>query len=230
MIFIAVTMGFFAESIRENINDRKKEREFVASLIGNLARDTTHFKAVIKENKRKLKGLDSLLSAEGAPGKANASRNLYHFYGGYVSYYSIFISHDATMLQLKNSGGLNYIKNLHVTDSIIYYDMIVRAIYAAEVPYRETIKDAIDEMAKILILRKINDSSFYKSPAIPLLAQDSGQLEILYNKISISKGWTENYLEKLERFYPFSVKLLELLKEEYDYESESMTVSGHPND
>src|SRR5688572_25428706 len=49
MIFVAVTLGFFAESIRENMNDRKKEREYVASLISNLEKDTAQFKSVISD-------------------------------------------------------------------------------------------------------------------------------------------------------------------------------------
>src|SRR4051812_6019436 len=32
MIFIAVTLGFFAESLREHLGDKAKEREYVSSL------------------------------------------------------------------------------------------------------------------------------------------------------------------------------------------------------
>ena len=40
MIFLAVTMGFFAENIRENISDRHKENKYMHSLAEDLKKDT----------------------------------------------------------------------------------------------------------------------------------------------------------------------------------------------
>ena len=36
MIFLAVTMGFFAESLRENISNKDKEKEYINSFVQNL--------------------------------------------------------------------------------------------------------------------------------------------------------------------------------------------------
>jgi len=38
MIFLAVTMGFFAENIREYHSERRQEREYVQSMINDLKR------------------------------------------------------------------------------------------------------------------------------------------------------------------------------------------------
>jgi len=40
MIFLAVTLGFFAESYREYQNNRSKENEYMTSLIEDLKSDT----------------------------------------------------------------------------------------------------------------------------------------------------------------------------------------------
>lgn len=40
MIFLAVTLGFFAESFREYLNNRSKENEYMASLVEDLKSDT----------------------------------------------------------------------------------------------------------------------------------------------------------------------------------------------
>lgn len=222
MIFAAVTLGFFAESIRESMNDRRREREYVASLISNLEQDTAQFKRVIRDNRRKMAGLDRLLLLSPEMKDANARKLLYQSAGPFVSEISIFLSNDATMLQLKNSGGLQFIKRAHIADSIVSYDLFVRSIYAAEVPYQTSVKDVMDEMSNVLVFRLAKDTSFYKdgrytSKELPLLARDARELEILFNKISVSHGWTYNYLDKLERFYPYSVRLLKLLREEYGY-------------
>jgi hypothetical protein len=40
MIFLAVTMGFFAESIRERLADDSKEKQYINSMIADLKGDT----------------------------------------------------------------------------------------------------------------------------------------------------------------------------------------------
>src|SRR4030095_5589071 len=40
MIFVAVTMGFFAESLREYFGDREKEAQYMHSLAEDLKKDT----------------------------------------------------------------------------------------------------------------------------------------------------------------------------------------------
>ena len=54
MIFLAVTLGFLAENIRENISERAKEKEYIKGFINNLKVDTSKLKVVIKENKRRI--------------------------------------------------------------------------------------------------------------------------------------------------------------------------------
>ena len=44
MIFLAVTMGFFAENIRENYVEHKSAREYASLLIEDLATDTVELK------------------------------------------------------------------------------------------------------------------------------------------------------------------------------------------
>src|SRR6476620_2575759 len=40
MIFLAVTMGFFAESFREHLSDRSKEKEYIKSMVEDLETDS----------------------------------------------------------------------------------------------------------------------------------------------------------------------------------------------
>jgi len=40
MIFLAVTMGFFAENIREGISNKEKERKYMESMLVDLKKDT----------------------------------------------------------------------------------------------------------------------------------------------------------------------------------------------
>src|ERR1700756_701253 len=47
MIFLAVTMGFFAESLREHIANGEKERQIIASLVRDVKKDTAKLNDLI---------------------------------------------------------------------------------------------------------------------------------------------------------------------------------------
>lgn len=222
MIFLAVMMGYLAESLRESINNKEKGKEYIISLINNLEEDTTNLNYTINDNTTKLKGLDSLLllSFETLDSPAN-KQLLYNFSGSYISFYSRFASNDATMMQLKNSGGLQYIKQAHVADSIATYDQRMTAIYASETPYAKSNNDAIDAMSELLIFKIKRDTGYYKNghytgKALPLLTHDPQKINVFFNKVSLERGWTQNYITNLQEMQPVTIRLIALLKKEYD--------------
>ena len=56
MIFLAVTLGFFAENIREKLSDRNKEKEYVSSLLEDLKTETASFNTAISANELLIRG------------------------------------------------------------------------------------------------------------------------------------------------------------------------------
>jgi hypothetical protein len=221
MIFLAVTLGFFAESLRETINNKEKETEYISSLIHDLVQDTTYLNYTISDNQSKIEDLDSLIALSSKNiAEPHNKQLLYKYSRNYVSFYSRFSSNDATMMQLKYSGGLQYIKHNHIADSIAKYDQEVRNIYAAEAPYAKAINDAMDVLSELLVFRLEKDSTYFKNgldagKELPLLTNDPQKIEIFFNKISIERGWTQNYVRNLQDRIPFTKRLIELLKKEY---------------
>lgn len=222
MIFVAVTMGFFAERLREHLHSKQREKEYINSLIDNLEEDNRFLNKTIVDNRKKVAGLDSLLSLNTKVTlRQEDKRRLYTYCHKYVLYYSGFSSNDATLIQLKNAGGLQYIERPYVADSIAMYDMVIRNIYAAEIEYGKAINNAIDEMTGLLVLRAINDTTYSKngnntSSDLPLLTNDPKKMEVFSNKIFLERGWTQNYVDRLEETLQYTMKLSELLKKEYD--------------
>ena len=218
MIFLAVTMGFFAESLRENIGAKEKENEYIASFRNNLEKDKAVLDYIIKDNKKKVKGLDSLLSCFDKDMSNASNRKKIYDDSWCVGYFSVFISNDATMTQLKNSGGLQFIKRAHVADSISKYDQEVRGIYAAEAPYTKYTDYATEAMTDVLHfnLKKSADGSWGNAKErYPLISQDPQRVQIFFNKIKLERGWTQNYVKNLEERVPFMNNLITLLKKEY---------------
>jgi hypothetical protein len=224
MIFLAVTMGFLAESLRENMSDKEKEREYISSLLSDLKQDIINLNTAIRDNKEKIKGLDSLISLSFRNMSEPINRQqLYIYSSKYVSYYSVFISDDATMLQLKNSGGLRLIKHGHVADSIAHYDLEMRNIFTAEGPYTKAGSNAVDGVQELLVSTWLEDTAYVKNgdftgKELPLLTTDPQKIMVFFNKISYERGWTRNYMNSLIETLPYTTRLIAFLKEEYELE------------
>ena len=62
MLFLAVTLGFFAENLRENFADHKKEKGYVQSLVADLKEDTTMIANLARANLKMTRGQDSLVT------------------------------------------------------------------------------------------------------------------------------------------------------------------------
>ena len=79
MIFLAVTMGFFAENIRESIVNNHKEKEYIISLVEDLEADTAKLNQGIQLNNEQSKGYDCcqfigpLISSSVNPASFNSS-------------------------------------------------------------------------------------------------------------------------------------------------------------
>ena len=225
MIFLAVTMGFIAENVREGIGDREKERHYVESLVNNLKDDTASFASAIAENTAKEDSLQKMvLLSRKSLADTTVRRALYH-YVSWASHYSIFKSNDATMMQLKNSDGFRYIRRDHVADSIANYDNELKYVYGAEELYVKASQEAIDAAAEMIDFSVGRDSSFMKSgerwnPGVmpPMLSTDPQKIHLLYNKIDLAWGWTDNYIRNMKERLPIATRLIAFLQEKYDLE------------
>jgi len=218
MIFLAVTMGFIAESLRENMTAKDKEMDYIVSFVNNLEKDKTDLASSIADNDKKEKGLDSLLSLSGKDMADAKNRKNVYYLSWCISWLSVFISNDATMTQLKNSGGLQFIKHGHLADSIAMYDQEVRGIYAAEAPYIKFTNDATDAMSELLVFNLNKDSTGFNQGTrslFPLLSSNPQRIQVFFNKIKLEQGWTKNYIRNQKEQVPHTNRLIALLKKEY---------------
>lgn len=61
MLFLAVTLGFFAENFRENLSDREKEKAIIISLKEDLIKDTAQLHYLINEYPNKIESWNDSL-------------------------------------------------------------------------------------------------------------------------------------------------------------------------
>jgi hypothetical protein len=122
MIFLAVTLGFFAENIREHFTDIRKGKEYAVSYKEDLIKDTAIIQTTISILNGDIAGCDSLnhyLENERTKTPIDLQK-IYQYnlsaLGGFT-----FKLTDRTASQLKNSGGMLLLTNKKVINGILDY-------------------------------------------------------------------------------------------------------------
>src|SRR5664279_111111 len=113
MIFLAVTLGFFAETIREHISENGKARELAESLYKEVYSDSVIVQKILTTRVQKEEELDFFINYMRDSSLTNVSD---HFYRSFawsfiISSSILFEPADGMMNQLRNSGSLRYFKS-----------------------------------------------------------------------------------------------------------------------
>ena len=226
MIFLAVTMGFFAESLRERIVNSEKEDHYMGSLVQDLNDDLSELNLIIPAQNIFINKMDRALQVPVETLKDIKSQH--SFYDQFVYFYSFdlqFIRHDRTLSQLKNSGGYSLIKNRSVLDSIadlnLYYDQAVKFDGDYYYAYEQKLIDIGAQVMKMSPLNNHGDTLSKEYPEnIEIFTTYYRQkLEQLYSWIrnlraalDIYRGNEIDYQKKAERLKEFISKEYHLKK------------------
>ncbi len=138
MIFLAVTLGFFAESFREHLTEGKRENQYINLLVEDLESDQLNLLAQARIALTGISQMDSLTVILNNPLLIpKNSGELYYLARIAPRFRALFIN-NRTFEQLKNSGNFRLIKNIDVSNRIMnYYGKIqlirqVEAIHESE--------------------------------------------------------------------------------------------------
>ena len=225
MIFLAVTLGFIAENVREHFTERSKERQYIEGFIRNLKDDTATLHHVIEFDNRLVKGLDSMQKISHLNMAIDSNRKLfYHFATEYLYSSASFKSNDATLQQLKNTGDYRLIEKDHVADSLTKYDADIHGIYDQGDYYEAYFKEILSRLDDLMDVTVIDDTSFSKNGKMtdkpfPPLRGDKEKLSIFFNKVFDLKVITYSYAERnLKPQLEIAKNLIAFLKKEYGIE------------
>ena len=121
MIFLAVTMGFIAENIREHIGDRSKEKEYIINIKKDLKEDITNLDLWLSAMKGTIRDMDTLVSLLANPGKVDRGNDLYYL-ARLSTRKKLFEQNDNTLVDLKSSGNFRLIRNKEVISKLINFE------------------------------------------------------------------------------------------------------------
>ena len=234
MIFIAVTMGFIAENIREYFGDKEKEKQNIENIIKCLATDTTELKKIIKINIHQLNYVDSLLLLKGLNLSAIDNNRKFYSYtltGIYGDWY--FKPNDAAMQQLKASGTLRLIRKQAVIDSLFQYERnnavmkdqqeICYYLMKNEWMKFETIADESEFRNKKKFEVSIeNENFFYRAKySEPLyISNDKKKLRLFYGNAATYGETIEFYIILSQNQLQYAKSLIAFIKKEYHLDKE----------
>ena len=127
MIFLAVTMGFFAETIRENITEHRRAKEFAESMLQDLQEDAAQLKSYRDYFDFAANATDTLQQLLANDDLADIASGKLYWYGLFGGAHRYFVPDDQTLQQMKSSGSLRYF-NKKVATEVAKYDRLCRII------------------------------------------------------------------------------------------------------
>lgn len=125
MIFLAVTMGFIAENIREYFADSSKEKQYVLSLYEDLSVDTARLTFLLKYDDEKISALNVIRSCYDTVLRNPKETACAGILIKYSKTNRTFQLTDRTLRQLANAGGYRLLEK-EDADSIIVYESMNR--------------------------------------------------------------------------------------------------------
>ena len=223
MLFLAVTLGFLVENLREHYVEHQREKQFIQSLFNDIKTDTTNIIRIINARTAREQSLDTLTHMMNSDNPQKFIKQICNnaIYASRTLQYR-FVPNDGTMLQLKNSGAFRLIRNRIVADSISKYDIGVRNFlgqYAVEENQIEHYRTASARIFDALVFdQMIDENSFAtREPEGDLHLQpyDKRELYEWNYRIYGLKGINKANRRELRSLLQQASNLLGLLKEEY---------------
>src|SRR5258706_10699153 len=120
MLFLAVTLGFLAENMRENFSDHKKETELIRSLMEDLKEDSATIKDQVKLSKERLLYSDSLIELVHGGNVLNKTADFY-YYGRMTARWLSFSINSRSIDEMKNGGLFRVFRTNDEAESIMRY-------------------------------------------------------------------------------------------------------------
>lgn len=226
MLFLAVTLGFIAENLREHLSEQKKEKEYIASFVDDLKKDTAEIRSTSKQLFKNIHEEDSLIFLmQHYRNTDSVNKKRYrHYLRSAVNV--VFASFNQnTMNQLLNTGSVRLITKQYILDSIMAYNGLVKSVNLQADYYNDEFKKAFDYSTNIFDLSyihaRLNDdytvqpTMRYDTAHFNLVNVDEAVLRKYAAYLIMQQNLSTGYLLQLRETNKYAGRLLKLLKKEY---------------
>ncbi len=225
MIFLAVTLGFFAESYRERLANREKEHHYANGLFDDLEKDTAHLHSVLAQQRMLIQKIQHCIDMDITGLENHENQRL--FYSNFIYAYEwvpVFIRNDATITQLKSAGGFNVIHDHALADSISRLDNYFDRIKYNTEWYVKSCDELIRVSNECIIIQKISldSADLDLPPAAKIFSSPDQRLLVpVYNNLKIQQSMLGLLVEMEEKYILKTISILNLLKLNYQMSERS---------
>ncbi len=219
MIFLAVTLGFFAENYRERLANREKEKHYAKGLYDDLKKDTVHLHSTLAQQMMLIQKIQNATDINMAELKDPAGQRL--FYNNFIYAYEwvpVFIRNDATITQLKSAGGFNVMHDPALADSVSRLDNYFDGIKYNTDWYVKSCDELIRVSNECIIIQKISldSAALVLPPAAKIFSVwDERLLVPVYNDLKIQQSMLDLLVQMEEKYMLKAISILTLLKMNY---------------
>ena len=146
MLFVAVTLGFLAENVRDQQTDKIREISYLKNVHEDLLVDLNKFEYVISSNNFRLLRLDSLHMEIN---KVSPDLPSLYYYIRNLALRTTFESSHLGLDQIKASGGFRLIQNAKIIAGIQDYERLLNSAMKLEEVRERTLEQARFKMAVV---------------------------------------------------------------------------------
>jgi hypothetical protein len=223
MLFLAVTLGFFVENQREHFIEKKREKEYIRSMIDDLGLDTAGFTSDNSTRKMAVEMFDSAILLLNKKNRTEFEEQRLYYTARMGLRLSPFPKlNDRTYEQMKSSGNLRLIHNSKIADQVTKYYFNAKEFLVNTDQTLLRLQSLIEIHGKIFdgaVFRKMLDlKQFMISPpdGNPVLITENketlNELSVRIHYVLSILLYTQNFSVDLNKE---GAELIRVLKEEY---------------
>ena len=215
MIFVAVSMGFIAESLRENMVEHEIVKRNMALIVENLKEDTARLNESINLHTKKLAETDSILLFRNANFIDTNTAN--RFFPLFVTIMTTgwFSSNNSGFEQMKSSGTIRLIKQKAVLDSLYKYESLNNTIKYNGIIEDDLIKKIEGIAGSFLVYGDDKNSKVISTAITPALLN-----RMFNNYVYLNKNLSLFYIPELHEQKQKAIHLIQFLQQAYQLENE----------
>ena len=214
MMFTAISASFFVENQREHYIERKKEKQYMTSMLGDLKSDTAILVEKSRQNEEMMTGLTSLFSLlRNYHSDKLLLVELYRLFDANVGWVRRARLSDRTISQLKNSGNMRLIHIQAISDSLLVYEERKKLLVDQGEGYKKENEALTDLSRKMLDYEYLTPLDTTK-----IISGQSFSKEILFefsNEVKILRDQIETYVNTLHELLDRAVNIITLIQRHY---------------
>ncbi|MBS1620006.1 MAG: hypothetical protein JST10_04830 [Bacteroidetes bacterium] len=221
MLFLAVTLGFLVENMREHIVEHKREKQYIQSLIADLKDDSLAIQEAVMAQEKRTAMMDSMIRLLNDPSKIHGNEGSLYYWARLSPRLGPLPVNTRTFEQLKSSGNFRLIRNIETSNKIMsYYEEIpsirlVEQIFLGEFNQYKIFASRIFDPAVFISMEKQNGDIIRSDANPPLQSYDPALLKQLSVFAVYMNGSARGIMTFAKQLAEKGKTIIEYLQKEY---------------